>query len=240
MSWLSSFVEHNRDFAGNALKNISPLAFLIPGVGPLAAAGLAGAGSALGRGIQHGSNLKNIVGQGLQGAGEAYAGGQGMGALRSAFGGGQAAGSLTGAFTPSSTVGMGSGELGAGAGDAAYGAAAGNAGNNSILSAIGSGAKGVGHFIQQNPMAVSGALQGAGQIGQMGSENAMRKAQTTALDLNNQQSQYEQEAKKRRDAAMAPLLALFQGQLQNSLNNPYQPPRPSNGPHYQSSPYSYG
>jgi len=74
MSWLSSFWKHNRNFIGNALKNVSPAAFLIPGVGPLAAAGLAGAGSALGRGIQEGSNFGDIVRQGLQGAGQAYLG----------------------------------------------------------------------------------------------------------------------------------------------------------------------
>src|SRR5215831_2114786 len=74
MSWLSSFWDHNRNFLGNALKNISPAAFLIPGVGPLAAAGIAGVGSALGSGIEKGGTWGGALSQGLQGAGEAYLG----------------------------------------------------------------------------------------------------------------------------------------------------------------------
>lgn len=98
MSWISQFVNHNRDWAGNALKNIAPAAFLIPGLGPLAAAGIAGAGSALGRGIQHGANLGNIARQGATGAAISSAGSGAMGLLHGALGGG-AAGATSGAAT---------------------------------------------------------------------------------------------------------------------------------------------
>lgn len=73
MSWLSVFANNNRNFAGNALKNIAPLAGLIPGVGPYAAMGLGALGGAVGQGIRKGSNIGDIVGQGIQSGGQAGA-----------------------------------------------------------------------------------------------------------------------------------------------------------------------
>lgn len=188
------------------------------------AGGLLGgqAGAALGAGTAkfldnklHGDSWTHSLGQGALNAGIYGIGGPALGHLKEAFGGAKAAGDVAGAFTPSSAAGLGSGELGAGAADAAYGSAAGGGG---FLS----GTKSAGSWLASHPQAVSGALQGAGQIGQMGSENAMRKAQTTSIDLNNQQSQYEMEAKKRRDAALAPLLAAFQGMIQSQMAHPSQ------------------
>lgn len=73
MSWLSVFANNNRNFAGNALKNIAPLAGLIPGIGTLGAMGIGALGGAVGQGIRKGSNIGDIVGQGIQSGGQAGA-----------------------------------------------------------------------------------------------------------------------------------------------------------------------
>jgi len=77
MSWLSSFVDNNRNFAGNALKNVAPL-LALTGLGSIPAGYLlAGGAGALGQGIKKGSNIGDIlhagvdagsIGSGLQGA----------------------------------------------------------------------------------------------------------------------------------------------------------------------------
>ena len=73
MSWLSVFANNNRNPIGNALKNIAPLAGLIPGVGTLGAMGIGALGGAVGQGIRKGSNIGDIVGQGIQSGGQAGA-----------------------------------------------------------------------------------------------------------------------------------------------------------------------
>ncbi len=63
--FFDQLADRNQNFTGNLLKNVAPLAALIPGVGPLAAAGLAAAAGGLGKSIQKGSNLGQDLGQGL-------------------------------------------------------------------------------------------------------------------------------------------------------------------------------
>ena len=59
--------DRNRNFVGNALKNISPVAAaLIPGIGALAAGAIGGLGSALGAGIKHGTNIRDIAKTGVE------------------------------------------------------------------------------------------------------------------------------------------------------------------------------
>lgn len=79
-----SFLKSLGKIAGGALKVAAPFAGFIPGVGPLAAAGLAAGGTALGR-LASGDNtfgkggLKNIALAGGAGAaGSALTGGQGV------------------------------------------------------------------------------------------------------------------------------------------------------------------
>lgn len=230
MSWLS-------DRLGIHL-NLRPLA---APAGYLAGGLLGGqVGAGIGAGLAkfadnklHGDSWTHSLEQGALNGAAYGVGGPALGHLKEAFGGANAAGGTPGAFMPSSSAPF---EFG----DEAAGAATGGGGGGSFLGSVGTGAKNAGSWIASHPNAVGGALQGAGQIGAMGSENAMRKAQTTAIDQQNSQSQYELEAKKKRDAALAPLIQALMGQAQNGLANPYKPPMPSNGPHYTSSPYAYG
>lgn len=178
----------------------------------------------------HGDSWSHALGQGALNAGLTGIGGAGLGALKSAFGGANAAGEAAGSFVPSSSAPFEFGEDAVSSGG----------GGGGFLSSLGAGAKNTGSWLASHPGAVSGTLQGAGQLGTMGAENAQRKAQTTAIDLNNQQTQYDMESKKRRDAALAPLIQALMGQEQSRLANPYTPPRPVNGQHYTAGPYTYG
>ena len=110
MSWLSTLFDNNRNFVGNATKNLAPLLALTP-AGWLGA-GLAGA---VGQGIRKGSNLGDIVRsgvdagsvggslQGLAGAG-AKAGLMGgeQGALGTMARQGSGVGTMRGMFAPGS------------------------------------------------------------------------------------------------------------------------------------------
>lgn len=224
MSWASQFIKHNRDFAGNLLKNAAPAAFLIPGIGPGAAAAIGGLGSALGRGIQHGANLGNIAKQGISGASIAYGGAQGMGALKSAF---APSSSAAGAVAGAPTTAVGNGTMvsngngawlpagGAGASDSAASA------GSSLMSKLGSGAQAVGKFTKDYPNAIAAGLQGLGAIGTMGTENAMRRAQTNSINQQTAMSQQEAELLKRRQAALQPLMQALMGQQYQSARNPY-------------------
>lgn len=207
--------------------NLRPLAPIAGGVLGGIVGGPAGAawGAGLARGLDdkaHGSSWQDSLKHGATTGVLTYAGGKGLEKLRSAFGGAQPG------FTPSSSApidpaenlsGVGSSGPAFGAGGATPTPSVGGGGSGFSL---GSAVKGIGSFAQKNPQATGLALQGLGNLGTMGSENAYRRAQTHALDLNNQGSEYELEAKKRRDAALAPLMALMQGQLQQRMNTPYQ------------------
>lgn len=92
MSWLSSFVNNNRNFAGNALKNVAPL-LALTGLGSIPAGYLlAGGAGALGQGIKKGSNIGDILHAGVD-AGSMGSGLQtGAGMLaKSGLAGGQSA-----------------------------------------------------------------------------------------------------------------------------------------------------
>lgn len=208
MSWLSSFVKHNRGFIGNAIKNVSPaLAFT-----PLGILG-AGAAGALGRAIQPGAKLGDIVKSGVSNA--AIGGGArgGMAALRSAFApSSSAAGTVaaTGGVSPASVPGVTSAIP-----DSALGIT-----TPTTAPAAGGGAlRTIGSFLKDNPNAVAGGLEGLGRLGTMGSENAYRNAETDALRQNTSMNQYELEQKKRQAAALEPLLRALMGQM--GTNTPY-------------------
>lgn len=224
--------------------NLRPLAapagailgsMLLPGIGTALGAGLGAGAAKTADNLFHHDSIGHALGQGVLNGGAAYLGAGGLSKLKSIFDGSgdaaSAAGSVAqsgvpgggaGAFTPSSAASAGDGFQSAIPDSALYGKTAFPGSSPSLVSRLGSGAASVGRFAQQNPLAAAMGLQGVGNIAQAGSENAYRKAQTHAIDLSNQQSQYEQEAKKRRDAAIAPLLALFQGQVQQLQQHPYQ------------------
>lgn len=232
MSWLSSFVKHNRGFIGNAVKNLSPaLAFT-----PLGILG-AGAAGALGRAIQPGAKLGDIVKSGVSNA--AIGGGVrgGVSALRSVFapsssaagtlvasgegaggaGSASAAGSAPSAFTSGVDTGsggwMGDTSLGRHAVDAATGGSSG----------LGGFARSVGSFAKDNPNAIAGGFQGLASLGSMGAENDYKRAQTNALNTNTAMSQAELDDRKRRAELMEPILRALMGN-RNAMSvapNPY-------------------
>lgn len=225
MSWASQFIKHNRGFIGNAIKNISPaLAFT-----PLGMLG-AGAAGALGRAIQPGAKFGDIVKSGVSNA--AIGGGArgGVDALRSAFApSSSAAGSL--AATPAGSAGSAGSAVGNGtlvsngnggwvSGAGQTGASGADAGEG-FMSKLGSGAQAVGRFAKDNPNAIAGGLQGLGAIGSMGSENAMRRAQTNAINTNTAMTQQELDNQKKRQQALVPLLQALMGQQYAPAKNPY-------------------
>lgn len=192
----------NRNQFGNMLKNVSPIAGAF--TGGLGGLLLGGAGSALGRGVQKGANLGNILGQGASGAALSGVGNMGINALKGAFAGG---GSAAGA--------------GAGAGGSAGGSAAGampgaveeiQAGNvvHPAASKFGFGGPGLlksaGNFLKDNTTAVGMGLKGLGDIQGAGSQNRLANAQASRLE-------YETEEERRRQRALEPLRRALEGQL---------------------------
>lgn len=206
----------NRDQFGNLLKNVAPAAFLIPGIGPGMAAGIGGLGSALGRGIQHGSNLGDILKQGASGAAIAGGGAQGMQALRGAFAPSsvaQVSSQGSGFGLPTTTVGQGA--------NGAYNAAQAVGGQGGNGFSLGHALSGVGHFAQQNPTAVGQGLQGIAGISQAGSENRLRNAQANAMEQQAGESAYDFQTRKSRDAALEPLRRALMAQLGQSVTPGY-------------------
>lgn len=145
---------------GGVVKKAAPLAALIPGVGPLAAAAIAAGGSAL-----HGDNLGQIAGSGLYG----YGGAKLVGGAKAMLSGAGAAGAAGGA--------------GAGAAPAAGapGAAAPAAGGGGGL--LGRATD----FVKSNPGLVTGAIGAINSAGQQAKgSNAVDEAGDIARARYNQ------------------------------------------------------
>lgn len=93
--YFDQLAARNQDSVGNLLKNIAPVAGLIPGVGPLIAGGV----SALGQSIIPGANLGQDIKSGVQGG----ALGAGAGAIGSATGLTSTLGKALGAGLPTAS-----------------------------------------------------------------------------------------------------------------------------------------
>lgn len=236
MSWLADRLGVHvnlRPYAAAAGGLIGgTLGSVVPGLGTALGAGLGAGLFKTADNKLHGDSWTHALGQGALNGGIGYLGAGGLGKLRAAFGGG---GEAAGAFAPSSSavapsmaggIGgdvMGAGTLGGGSGAAgSFVSGANPGGGSSFLSGLGGAAKSAGSWLGAHPSAVSGGLQGLGEIGQMDSTNALRRAQASQLGAETAQAQQEMEAKKRRDAALAPLWAAFAGQMAHQQANPYQ------------------
>lgn len=167
-------------------------------------------GAALGAGLfktadnkAHGDSWGHAIGQGALNAGGAYLGSGGISQLKNAFGGG--------GFVPGSAplAGVSGVPSAGGPWQAAASAAGGGGGSggSSLLSGIGSAAKGVGSFVAEHPNAVGQGLQGLGQISQQGGMNDLRRAQTDQINQETATSKAALDAQKQRAAS---LMALFQ------------------------------
>lgn len=196
---------------GNLIKNGAIAGGTALG-GPLGLA-VAGAGSAAGQKALGGS-WKDAAGAGLKGAATAGTLHAGMGAAKGLLnhGAGSAASAAPGAL-PNSTIPSGTGLVGGG--DPGF---AGHA-----LSAGGKALK----FAEAHPNATAGALNAVSGLATAGSQNRMAGAQADLLEKQAEETEYEFQQRKARDAALAPtwsaLGSTIGGNYANVAANPYLP-----------------
>lgn len=218
MSWLSKLgqdlgIRLDSHTLGNLLKNVSPAAALIPGVGPFAAAGLAAAGSMAGDALR---GKSPGLGSAIENAGLSY----GAGSLLSGLGSAGAAGSVApGGITPPSTVTLGGVSLPAPSAAALPSAASPATPQGFLSSALGkagNAADKIGNFVEKNPTAAAMGLQGIGNIASAGARNRLANTQAD-------QAEYDLEAEKRRNQYLSQYLNQYGGLGGNftPASNPY-------------------
>lgn len=168
MSWLSDRLGIRLDShtLGNLVKNVSPAAALIPGVGPATAALLAGGGSAVGDALR---GKSPDLGSALTNAGLSYG-------LGSVLGGGGGAGANLRDVLPDAPPPPQPGIL------------------SRVTSGIGDKAGDLASFAEHHPTAAAGALQGIGQLSSLPAQGAQARllntqADQAAYDLKRKQSQ---------------------------------------------------
>lgn len=193
-----------REGLGDIAHGAKYAAGFIPGVGPLAAAGIGAAAGALERGAEQGFNAGNIIRGGAGGAVAGLTGEAAQGALRGVGGlvrgGSSAASSLPSASVPSaggSTAAVpGAANAGRGITMSALKPLAGAPSTVSSAATVGAGAlskvpkpppsalKGVGSFLAKNPeVATAGMSAGANMM----AANQMGQAEDRRLSLEEEQ-----------------------------------------------------
>ena len=200
--YFNQLAARNQDSVGNLLKNVAPIAGLIPGIGPLLAGGIAAGGQAL----IPGANLGDSIKSGIQGGGL----GAGVGALGGATGLTSALGLGKAALPSVSAVNMGKmaadGTL---ANVADAGSTLGTQGVSDLASALpGVGAvsgSGVLNAGKQLAGAGGGSSNGGGSADSGGITGLLNSLGTTipaiagginAANLQGQSQQYAQDALK--------------------------------------------
>lgn len=231
--------DRNRNFVGNALKNIAPVAGIL--TGGLGGVALGGLGAALGAGIHHGTNIGDIAKTGVEN-GMLTSGGQN---LLSSFGynGPMSAMKQTAnkiaanagtqgaaAFTPSSGSLMGGSGAVPGvsslenmatraAPDMLSGLSGGGTAPASFLSKLASGAT--------SPEVIGGLLKGIGGMGKNDAEEKYLNTQNDALAQRSrlEQQQYDEQVARRK--ALQPLLDALMGKAQGIAGQQVSvPPNP--------------
>lgn len=212
---------------GNLVKNLSPAAALVPGVGVVGAGLLSAAGD-----LARGKNVKQAALGGVENA--ALGGGLASLAGKAGIGTGAHLGfGLGGAQTATPAVNIGplpgASAMGVpgGVGPASglTETVAGTPGNfaGHLLSA----GKGLAGFAEAHPNATSGALQGLGSITSSGSENRLRNAEAAQLEQKTGETQFDFDARKRREAALAPIWSSLGTSIGSGYpgvaKNPYAP-----------------
>lgn len=195
MSWLSTFIDNNRNVAGDAIKYGSDLA--APFTGPFAPL-VAGLGNAAGTALHKGTNVGDIAGSGVTGAaigGAEYGLGKAFGA-----GSGAAAGSSPASYVPGPDGGW---------------VAKGIANNvpKDLAGSAWSAVKDVGSWAGKHPEAVGQGLTALSQA-------PVNAAQARRMALLNQQDEYTLARQKARDQALNPIWQALAGQAQGYLNKP--------------------
>lgn len=240
MSWLSSMWDNNRDFLGNAVKNVAPVAgvaaSLLSGgaLSPLMAAFIGGGGAALGQGMQKGSSIGDILKTGASNAAIAGGGAAAGNGLMSAF-----APSSAAAAAPSAGSTLATGSLpsmadapsamslapaSADAATATSGTAPLAAGTSAAGKSIGQrlldSAGDVGSWAAKHPETVGQGLSAIGGA-------PLNEAQARRIALQNQEDEYALARKKAQDQALDPLRAAFAAQMQKLTTAPRYTPAPN-------------
>ncbi len=196
--WLSAAWDRNRDFAGNAIKNISPALSFVPGLGIPASF----AAGAIGRGMQHGTNLGDILKSGVSNASIG-------GGARSLVNGAQSLasrGPSSAPFTPSSAAIEGGGlpmkvpPI------------------TTPAQGLSDFARGVGSFAKDNATVLGQVGSGVLNARENDESNALKRSQ---LDFEHQQ--YDDEQKRRKAIAdlLGPLYQQISTQQRTVAPNPY-------------------
>lgn len=218
---------------GNLTKNAAVAGGTLLG-GPAGYA-LAGAGSALGQGLLPGSNLRDIAGAGVKGAGTAGALRVGGGLLKNAAssaqnplavgtpGAASSASSIPSTLQPPGTLtsalqGAPGAAPAGGLTTALQTSAVPQSGFRSALNTV-------GNFAKDNTTALSMGLNAASNALTSGSENRMNEAQADLLEQRADETAYDFEQRKRREAALAPLWSNLGSALGSNYDqvakNPY-------------------
>lgn len=219
---------------GNLTKNLATGAgAALGGVPGLA---LAGIGSAAGQAMLPGSNIGDIAGAGLRGAGTAGALHSGVGALRSigSSAGAAAPGVANAPVAGASTVGTpGMAPLQAGVGGVPSVTALPPTASSGALSRIGGRLKALPRhaldFAKENPTSAALGLQAAGNLATSGTENRLLSAQAAELERRTGESEYESQRRQERERALQPLWSTLGQSLGRGLRqstaapNPYVP-----------------
>lgn len=226
--------DHNRNFVGNAIKNVSPLLAFTP-LGPLGS----GAAAALGQGMEKGSNLGSILKSGVSnaaigaGAHSLYGAARGAMAGAGSAGAGGAGGSnfAAGAANAAPAPPVSIGGISMAAPQAATLPSMAAGGGSGLSSQLMSGLRGAGSFLKDN----------ASTIGSTGNALLNAREQGQQMDLKSQQfdfekQQYADEQKRRAQIAqmLGPLYRQMLARQGNMAPNPYaqapQAPSPYGGP----------
>ncbi len=196
--------ERNRGAIGSGLKDIAPLAALIPGVGIPLAAGLAAGGAGLGEAITPGSNAGDILKSagigGVEGGAAAALGAAGAAANAPAPEEDLTAGSIGGGVAPVAQA-------------AAPATSVGGQGSN-ILSGLEKFGSGAVNLADKHPALAAAGLQGIAQ--NFGPQGQLAQAEAD-------QAKYQLAQMQGRDTALNPLRQMLEAQLGSQYGAGYGP-----------------
>jgi hypothetical protein len=207
---------------GNLTKNAGVVGGTIVG-GPLGLAIGAG-GGALGQAAL-GGNLKESLNAGLKGAANTGFAQAGKGLLSKAVGGGAPALPTAGAATPPPPVPTGGLPMPSVPNLTSITEKAIDPRN--FIGKVGDQAGSVLDWASDHPNAAAGALKGVGSIMTSGAENRTHNAQADLLEQQANETAYDFERRKMRDAQLAPVWSSLGNTIGNSYagvaKNPYLP-----------------
>lgn len=204
---------------GNVLKNGAVAGGTLVG-GPLGLAIGAG-GSALGQAALPGSNIGDILGAGLKGGATTGLLGSAKGLAGHAFGDGAASAASGGATGAVPTTGLPLPSV-----PNLTSIAEKAVDPRNIVSKALDGGKQLAGWAAEHPNAASGALQGIGNIATAGPQNRAANAQARLLQKQAEETEYDFERRKMRDAQLAPIWSSLSNSASANAGiakNPYLP-----------------